>query len=85
MTKLNQQVIAILLSKGQQHLADVWGVTVQEASRRINGERGMKIEEFAAALESLGVQFVTAESVVLSRSKYQALRELAKEALEQGE
>lgn len=45
----------------------------------------MKLSEFCLALDALGVRMVPPDSdtVTISRKKYEALRELARDGLEQ--
>lgn len=82
-TELKQQLITALLKEGQAKLAQVWCCSPQEASRRINGDRGILIDDLAKAFEALDIKLVTDdESLVIPRDEVKALNLFANRYLE---
>ena len=57
---------------GIEALAKLWDCSSSDASRRVSSERGILLEDLGKALDAAGVQIVTADEVVVSRSKYEA-------------
>ena len=78
---LLERLQGALAHLGSTGLGDVWDVSSQEAGRRINGERGMKLEDFARAMAEAGIQIVTTDDVVVNRRKYESLLEWANEGM----
>lgn len=73
---------AALFGLGAQKLAELWGCSQTEVSRRINGERNVPIEDLAAALDAAGAQIIPPheDAVVVPRRQYEAVRILARES-----
>lgn len=83
MAETKQQLITALLKEGQVRLAEIWNCSSQEASRRINDDRGIKLSELAKAFDELGVQLVVDNSVcVVAKDEIRAINLLANRYLE---
>ena len=65
----------------QQKVAEILNVSQQEASKKINGENGIKLPQLAQLLDAAGVQLATNDDVVIPRDEYSALMTLSKKAL----
>ena len=76
------KLFKVLNELGQPKIADVLGVTQQEASKKMNGENGIKLPQLALLLDAAGVRFAGRDDVVLSKAKYEALMVLSREALD---
>ncbi len=71
-----------LLRKGQVELAQIWGVSSSETSRKLKSETGIKLEQFADALDAVGARIVfDDEYVVVPLDEFQAIETLARKAL----
>lgn len=82
---VREQLITALLRHGQIKLAELWNCSSPEVSKRLNGERNVPLDDFAAALDAVGVQMVTDDRVVIDREEYDSLRDLARRYLACGE
>lgn len=84
MSNTRQRLTTALLRLGQAKLAEIWGVDASEAGRRLNGQRNIPFDDFADALDSLGVQIVTSdqEMAIVPRDELEALRTLARKSLD---
>jgi len=82
---MRQMLTTALLRKGQSSLAEIWGVDSTTVGKRLTDQLGMKLSEFCAALDALGIRVIgpDEDSVTISRKRYEALRELARDGLEQ--
>lgn len=82
MGKNAQRLVTVLLRFGQAKLAEVWDISSAEVSRKINGESGIKLEQLASALEMVGARIVEHDQVIVDADELEALRTLARKALE---
>jgi len=56
----------------------VWDCSSQEVSRRLNGDRNISLEDFANALDMVGITLVDASNVVIiPKDEIKALNLLA--------
>lgn len=80
----HHRLVTALLRCGEAELARIWGVDKSEVSRRINGQRGIKLPDLASALDVLGFQLVlpTDDVEVVDREMLVALKTLARKGLE---
>lgn len=78
----NARLVSVLLRYGQTKLAEVWDVSAAEVSRKINGESGIKIDQIEEALASVGAHIVAHDQIVIDADELEALRTLARKALE---
>lgn len=87
MTDTRQRLTTALLRLGQGKLADVWDVDASEAGRRLNGQRNIPFNDFAKALDALGIELVTPDqnAVTVPKDELHALRTLARKSLEGGD
>lgn len=75
------KLFKILNNVGQQKIADLLGVTQQEASKKLNGENGFKLTQLAQVFDAGGIQLAGRGDVVIPKDEYDALKVLAKKAL----
>lgn len=75
------KLFKILNDLTQPKIAEVLGVSQQEASKKMNGENGIKLPQLAQLLDAAGVQLAGRDDIVISKEKYQALMVLSREAL----
>lgn len=66
---------------GLTELADLWKCSPQEAGRRKDDDRGIKLSDIAKALDLAGVQLVDSDDVVVDRRKYESLLHWAEDGL----
>lgn len=83
--EIHRAINAAMLNYGQDELAEVWDCDRTTANRRINGEPGIKLEDFAKALEAMGIQLVMPHQgmVAVRQDWLEALKVLAHESLYQ--
>ncbi len=67
------KIETVLRRFGVSALARLWDCSESDASRRVSGERGILLDDLAKALDAAGVQIITADDVVVSRAKYEAM------------
>lgn len=79
-----QKMNLLFLQHDRERLAKVWGVTESEVSRKLSGGTGISFQQFIAALDEIGIQLVWPDEdlVVVERSVHEALKALARKALE---
>lgn len=84
MSDTRQRLTTALLRMGQQRLAEIWHCDASEAGRRLNGQRNIPFDDFASALDAMGVELVTPDqnAVTVPRDEWMALRTLARKSLE---
>jgi len=79
----NQTLISALIKYGNPKLADLWGVSEAEASRRLSGERNIPLKDFIDALDAIGARIVTDPDVrCIHKDEIQALNLLAQRYLD---
>ena len=85
MSDIRQRLTTALLRLGQQRLAEIWKCDASEAGRRLNGQRNIPFDDFAAALDALGIDLATPDqnAVIVPKDEWNALRTLARKSLEQ--
>lgn len=78
-----QKLTTALLREGQGELASIWGVDQTTVGRKTNNQLGIKLSEFAEAMDFLLIQVITPDENVelIDRDELQALRTLAKKGL----
>lgn len=78
------RLIAALLKHGQVKLAEELGISTPEVSRKINGDNGWTLAQFAKALDFVGARIIPGDEtiIVMRRDEVTALRTLAKKALQ---
>lgn len=78
-------LIAILLRHGQSKLGECLDVSASEISKKINGDNGWTLEQLAKAFDYVDAQIIPGDEtvVVMKRDEVNALRTLAKKALQQ--
>jgi len=78
MSKTKQHLTTALLRLGNSKLGEVWDCSAQEVSRRLNGDRNISLDDFANALDFLGITLVDdADVVVIPKDGIRALNLLA--------
>ena len=84
MMNIKEQLIAALLTNGQQALAELLDISQAEMSRKISGEHGFTIDQFATALEFVGAAVVSRgdEKILIDREELKSLNLLAKRYLD---
>lgn len=84
MRDIKQRLTTALLRLGQSALADIWEVDTSEAGRRLNSQRNIPFDDFAKALDALGIELVTPDQnvVTVPKDEWLALRTLARKSLE---
>ncbi len=71
-----------LLRQGQAKLAQIWGISSSEVSRKLKSETGIKLDQMADALDEVGARIVfDDEYTVVPTDEYQAIEILARKAL----
>ncbi len=72
----------MLLRQGQAKLAQVWGISSSEVSRKLKSETGIKLDQMADALDAVGARIVFAdEHTIVPTDEYEAIETLARKAL----
>jgi hypothetical protein len=84
MSDIRQRLTTALLRLGQQRLAEIWKCDTSEAGRRLNGQRNIPFDDFAAALDALGIDLATPDqnAVIVPKDEWNALRTLARKSLD---
>jgi hypothetical protein len=84
MSDIRQRLTTALLRLGQQRLAEIWKCDASEAGRRLNGQRNIPFDDFAAALDALGIDLATPDqnAVIVPKDEWNALRTLARKSLD---
>jgi hypothetical protein len=80
--KLKLRLETALRRYGADNLSKLWGVDESQVSRRLSGDRGMSLDDLAAALDAMGAQLVfPGEDVVMIRTAlYVSMLNMSKEA-----
>jgi len=83
MSQTKQHLTTALLRLGASKLGKVWDCSPQEVSRRINGDRNISLDDFANALDFLGIKLVDdADVAVIPKDEIRALNLLANRYLD---
>jgi hypothetical protein len=84
MSDIRQRLTTALLRLGQQRLAEIWKCDASEAGRRLNGQRNIPFDDFATALDALGIDLATPDqnAVIVPKDEWNALRTLARKSLD---
>lgn len=84
MSDIKQRLTTALLREGQEKLANFWKVDQTTVGRRLNDNSGMKLSEFADALDFLGIKILTPDEQLetIPTDELHALRTLAKKGLD---
>lgn len=81
-SETTMRITTILLKHGQGNLADCWELSSSEVSRKLKGDTGISIAQFADALDSVGAVIVTSdEFICMPIEEVEALRILASKGL----
>lgn len=73
MTETHERVLGLFLEGGLQGLADVLGVGMTEAHRKIKGETGFTLRQLSDVLDARQVRFAAPGDVIVDAGDYEAM------------
>lgn len=82
MTTTEQRITRQLLKVGPEQLAKLWNCSTAEASRRLDNDRGVRLSDWAKALDAAGIQVLAPDETPVPTERYRALLLLSRERME---